>query len=293
MENREVLIRTENLTHVYGAGTPFERAAIRGVCLQIEQGDFIGVIGHTGSGKSTLMQHLNALMKPTSGKIYFKGEDIWQKGYDLHAMRFHVGLVFQYPEYQLFEETVAKDIAFGPKNMGLSKDEIEERVLESIRMVGLSEKILSQSPFDLSGGQKRRVAIAGIMAMRPNILILDEPTAGLDPCGREEILAQIRAYHQTAGNTVLLVSHSMEDIAKNAQKVLVMQDGKLVLFDSTQRVFEHADELVRIGLDVPQLTRVFLDLRKKGYDVERSVFSPERAAEALMDYMKKKGRSNV
>ncbi len=293
MENREVLIRTENLTHVYGAGTPFERAAIQDVCLQIEQGDFIGVIGHTGSGKSTLMQHLNALMKPTSGKIYFKGEDIWQKGYDLHAMRFHVGLVFQYPEYQLFEETVAKDIAFGPKNMGLSKDEIEERVLESIRMVGLSEEILSQSPFDLSGGQKRRVAIAGIMAMRPNILILDEPTAGLDPCGREEILAQIRAYHQTAGNTVLLVSHSMEDIAKNAQKVLVMQNGKLVLFDSTQRVFEQADELVRIGLDVPQLTRVFLDLRKKGYDVERSVFSPERAAEALMDYMKKKGRSNV
>lgn len=293
MENREVLIRTENLTHVYGAGTPFERAAIQDVCLQIEQGDFIGVIGHTGSGKSTLMQHLNALMKPTSGKIYFKGEDIWQKGYDLHAMRFHVGLVFQYPEYQLFEETVAKDIAFGPKNMGLSKDEIEERVLESIRMVGLSEEILSQSPFDLSGGQKRRVAIAGIMAMRPNILILDEPTAGLDPCGREEILAQIRAYHQTAGNTVLLVSHSMEDIAKNAQKVLVMQDGKLVLFDSTQRVFEQADELVRIGLDVPQLTRVFLDLRKKGYDVERSVFSPERAAEALTDYMKKKGRSNV
>lgn len=293
MENREVLIRTENLTHVYGAGTPFERAAIQDVCLQIEQGDFIGVIGHTGSGKSTLMQHLNALMKPTSGKIYFKGEDIWQKGYDLHAMRFHVGLVFQYPEYQLFEETVAKDIAFGPKNMGLSKDEIEERVLESIRMVGLSEEILSQSPFDLSGGQKRRVAIAGIMAMRPNILILDEPTAGLDPCGREEILAQVRAYHQTAGNTVLLVSHSMEDIAKNAQKVLVMQDGKLVLFDSTQRVFEQADELVRIGLDVPQLTRVFLDLRKKGYDVERSVFSPERAAEALMDYMKKKGRSNV
>lgn len=293
MENREVLIRTENLTHVYGAGTPFERAAIQDVCLQIEQGDFIGVIGHTGSGKSTLMQHLNALMKPTSGKIYFKGEDIWQKGYDLHAMRFHVGLVFQYPEYQLFEETVAKDIAFGPKNMGLSKDEIEERVLESIRMVGLSEEILSQSPFDLSGGQKRRVAIAGIMAMRPNILILDEPTAGLDPCGREEILAQIRAYHQTAGNTVLLVSHSMEDIAKNAQKVLVMQDGKLVLFDSTQRVFEQADELVRIGLDVPQLTRVFLDLRKKGYDVERSVFSPERAAEALTDYMKKKGRSSV
>lgn len=293
MENQEVLIRTENLTHVYGAGTPFERAAIQDVCLQIEQGDFIGVIGHTGSGKSTLMQHFNALMKPTSGKIYFKGEDIWQKGYDLHAMRFHVGLVFQYPEYQLFEETVAKDIAFGPKNMGLSKDEIEERVLESIRMVGLSEEILSQSPFDLSGGQKRRVAIAGIMAMRPNILILDEPTAGLDPCGREEILAQIRAYHQTAGNTVLLVSHSMEDIAKNAQKVLVMQDGKLVLFDSTQRVFEQADELVRIGLDVPQLTRVFLDLRKKGYDVERSVFSPERAAEALMDYMKKKGRSNV
>ena len=293
MENREVLIRTENLTHVYGAGTPFERAAIQDVCLQIEQGDFIGVIGHTGSGKSTLMQHLNALMKPTSGKIYFKGEDIWQKGYDLHAMRFHVGLVFQYPEYQLFEETVAKDIAFGPKNMGLSKDEIEERVLESIRMVGLSEEILSHSPFDLSGGQKRRVAIAGIMAMRPNILILDEPTAGLDPCGREEILAQIRAYHQTAGNTVLLVSHSMEDIAKNAQKVLVMQDGKLVLFDSTQRVFEQADELVRIGLDVPQLTRVFLDLRKKGYDVERSVFSPERAAEALTDYMKKKGRSSV
>ena len=293
MENREVLIRTENLTHVYGAGTPFERAAIQDVCLQIEQGDFIGVIGHTGSGKSTLMQHLNALMKPTSGKIYFKGEDIWQKGYDLHAMRFHVGLVFQYPEYQLFEETVAKDIAFGPKNMGLSKDEIEERVLESIRMVGLSEEILSQSPFDLSGGQKRRVAIAGIMAMRPNILILDEPTAGLDPCGREEILAQIRAYRQTAGNTVLLVSHSMEDIAKNAQKVLVRQDGKLVLLDSTPRVLELADELVRIGLDVPQLTRVFLDLRKKGYDVERSVFSPERAAEALMDYMKKKGRSNV
>lgn len=282
----------ENLSYVYSPKTPFEHKALDNISLTVEDGDFLGIIGATGSGKSTFIQHLNGLIKLTSGKITVDGIELHNKP-DLKKLRAEVGMVFQYPEYQLFEETVAKDIAFGPKNMGLSKDEIEERVLESIRMVGLSEKILSQSPFDLSGGQKRRVAIAGIMAMRPNILILDEPTAGLDPCGREEILAQIRAYHQTAGNTVLLVSHSMEDIAKNAQKVLVMQDGKLVLFDSTQRVFEHADELVRIGLDVPQLTRVFLDLRKKGYDVERSVFSPERAAEALMDYMKKKGRSNV
>lgn len=286
-------IRFENVSYAYGRGTPFCKVAADHIDLSIREGVITGIIGHTGSGKSTVLQLMNGLLRPDEGRVYVQGEDIWAKPKEIQKIAFKVGLVFQYPEYQLFEETVAKDIAFGPKNMGLSKDEIEERVLESIRMVGLSEEILSQSPFDLSGGQKRRVAIAGIMAMRPNILILDEPTAGLDPCGREEILAQIRAYHQTAGNTVLLVSHSMEDIAKNAQKVLVMQDGKLVLFDSTQRVFEQADELVRIGLDVPQLTRVFLDLRKKGYDVERSVFSPERAAEALMDYMKKKGRSNV
>lgn len=283
----EVLIRTQGLTHTYGIGTPFERTAIDCVDLEICKGDFIGVIGHTGSGKSTLLQHLNALMKPTSGNIYFRGEDIWQKGYDLRQLRFQVGLVFQYPEYQLFEDTVEKDIAFAPKNMGLSSSQIDERVHEAIRFVGLGEDILKKSPFDLSGGQKRRVAIAGIMAMRPSVLILDEPTAGLDPSGRNEILARIREYHATAGNTVILVSHSMEDIAANARHVLVMDAGKIAMFESVTEVFRRADELVRIGLDVPQLTRVFMELRDMGYDVDPSIFTPEQAVKEIMRKRKK------
>lgn len=278
----EILIKTENLTHIYSIGTPFEHVAIDHIDLEIRRGDYVGVIGHTGSGKSTLLQHFNALVKPTGGTIYFKGQDIWKKGYNLRSMRFQVGLVFQYPEYQLFEETVEKDIAFAPKNMGLSEREIKERVYEAIRIVGLKENILSKSPFDLSGGQKRRVAIAGIMAMRPSVLILDEPTAGLDPVGRDEILMRIRDYHAMEGNTVILVSHSMEDIAENAKHVLVMHQGKVVMFEPTENVFKRADELVSMGLDVPQLTRVFMNLRNKGYPVDSCVFTPEQAVTEIM-----------
>ena len=286
------LIKAEHLTHIYSQGTPFEHIALNDVCFEIEKGDFIGVIGHTGSGKSTLMQHLNGLMKPTSGKLYFNGRDVWEKGYSLKDLRFSVGVVFQYPEYQLFEETVRKDVAFGPKNMGLSEDETEKRVIDAIRFVGLDESVLEKSPFDLSGGQKRRVAIAGIMAMRPQVLVLDEPTAGLDPYGRDQILDEIENYHQDPGATVLFVSHRMEDIAKTCSRIMVMSDAKLAMFDTVQNVFARADELVSMGLDIPQITRVFLDLKKSGYDIDGSVFTPERAVEEIFGYLNKKGKLN-
>ena len=281
-EGGNPIIKTDKLTHVYSQSTPFEKIAIDVVSLNIYLGDFIGVIGHTGSGKSTLIQHFNGLLKPTSGNIYYLGEDIWKKGYPLRQLHFNVGLVFQYPEYQLFEETVEKDISFGPKNMGLKEDEISERVLSSIKFVGLDESILDKSPFEISGGQKRRVAIAGIMAMRPKVLILDEPTAGLDPRGRNEILSRIKEYQSTEKVAVLLVSHSMEDIADTAKKVLVMDKSHIAMFGTTDEVFERSNELSGMGLDVPQITRIFLSLKKSGYQVPTCVYSTEQAKDELI-----------
>lgn len=250
------VIRTENLTYTYSQGTPFEKTAVKDVNIEIEEGELVGIIGHTGSGKSTLIQHLNGLIKPTSGKIFIDGVDIHDKNIKLRDVRFKVGLVFQYPEYQIFEETVYKDIAFGPTNMGLDEGEIDKRVRETAKLVGIDDSLLNKSPFELSGGQKRRVAIAGVMAMRPKVLILDEPTAGLDPRGREMILGQIKHYHEETGSTVLLVSHSMEDVARFAQKILVMNKGEVFCYDTPPAVFARADEIAAIGLSVPQITKV-------------------------------------
>ena len=275
------LIKTENLNYVYSPDTPFEKAAICDINIEINEGEFIGIIGHTGSGKSTLVQHLNGLIRPTSGKIYVDGVDIWQEPKKIRDMRFKVGLVFQYPEYQLFDETVRSDIAFGPKNMGLSEDEINERVLRAADAVGLSRKLLDKSPFDLSGGQKRRAALAGVLAMEPKVLILDEPTAGLDPKGRDTILDRIKEFRKTYNTTVLLVSHSMEDIAKVADRVLVMNKSRVHMFDSVENVFKHSAELSKIGLNVPQITQVFMGLEEKGYPVEDSVYTVDKAFEVL------------
>ena len=275
------ILRAENLVQVYGAGTPFERVAVNQISFELYENEFIGVIGHTGSGKSTLIQMLNGLMKPTSGTVFFRGEDIWGKKYDRRTLRANVGLVFQYPEYQLFEETVQKDIAFGPRNMGLSDSEVAQRVKEAMEITGLSDKLRNKSPFELSGGQKRRVAIAGILAMRPRVLILDEPTAGLDPKGCNEILSNIRTYQKEESATVILVSHSMEDIAANAGRVMVLERGNLKMFDDTRSVFARGEELLAMGLNVPQITRVFLTLKQKGYDTLPSVLSPEEAVRSL------------
>lgn len=280
------MIRTENLTHVYSAGTPYEKAALRDINITIEKGDFVGVIGHTGSGKSTFIQHLNGLLQPTSGKVYIGERDIWADPKKIREFRFMVGLVFQYPEYQLFGETVAADIAFGPTNMGLPEEEVERRVREAARFVGLREESLSKSPFELSGGQKRRVAIAGIIAMDPQVLVLDEPTAGLDPHGRDMILGQIKEYHEERGNTVLLVSHSMEDIARYAKKAIVMKDGELRMFAPVEEIFSRTRELREMGLTVPQVSRVFYELREKGYDLPDNVFTVEGAAAALLSRLK-------
>ena len=282
------LLEIQNLSHVYSEGTPFEHAAIRDLSLSVERGEFIGLIGHTGSGKSTLIQHLNGLLKPTSGKILYNGEDIWKDAKFTRQIRYHVGLVFQYPEYQLFEETVFRDIAFGPKNMGLSEAEIRARVLHAAGFVGIPEAELEKSPFDLSGGQKRRVAIAGVIAMEPEVLILDEPTAGLDPAGRESILQNIRDYQKAQNATVIMVSHSMEEIASNVTRLVVMNDGRIARTGTPREVFTHAQELMEIGLDVPQVTRVFLRLRELGLDVDTSVFTVEQAKEAFLR-MKKEG----
>lgn len=280
------LLEIKNLSHVYSVGTPFQHAALHDVSLCIERGEFIGLIGHTGSGKSTLIQHLNGLLKPTSGKVLFQGEDIWKDVKFTRETRYHVGLVFQYPEYQLFEETVFKDIAFGPKNMGLSEEEIRARVLRAAGFVGIAESELEKSPFDLSGGQKRRVAIAGVIAMEPEVLILDEPTAGLDPAGRESILQNIRDYQKAQNATVIMVSHSMEEIASNVSRLVVMNDGAVVMTGSPREVFANAQELMAIGLDVPQVTRVFLRLREMGLDVDTSVFTVEQALAAVEKYKK-------
>lgn len=276
------IIRTENLTYLYSPGTPFEKAAIQDINLDIAEGEFVGVIGHTGSGKSTLIQHLNGLLKPTAGKVYIDGEDIWQNPKEIRKFRFKVGLVFQYPEYQLFEETVYKDIAFGPKNMGLSETEVDRRVRSVAELVGLKDKHMEKSPFELSGGQKRRVAIAGVMAMTPDVLILDEPTAGLDPRGRDRILGEIREYHRGTNITILLVSHSMEDIAKYASKVLVMNQSQVHLYDDVERVFAHADEIGQMGLAVPQITRICGGLSAGGVAINPHTYTVEAAKSQLL-----------
>ena len=285
------VIRTENLTYTYSQGTPFEKTAVKDVNIEIEEGELVGIIGHTGSGKSTLIQHLNGLIKPTSGKIFIDGIDIHDKDIKLRDVRFKVGLVFQYPEYQIFEETVYKDIAFGPTNMGLDEGEIDKRVRETAKLVGIDDSLLNKSPFELSGGQKRRVAIAGVMAMRPKVLILDEPTAGLDPRGREMILGQIKHYHEETGSTVLLVSHSMEDVARFAQKILVMNKGEVFCYDTPPAVFARADEIAAIGLSVPQITKVFSMLRSRGIDIRGDVYTIEFAMKTINEYLAAKGKA--
>ena len=275
-------IKTERLCHVYSVGTPFEKAAIEGIDLTLPQGQLIGVIGHTGSGKSTFIQHLNALLQPTSGAVLCGSEDINKDKFTRKAIRFKVGLVFQYPEYQLFEETCYKDIAFGPKNMGLDEAEVDKRVHEAAEFVGLDEALLERSPFELSGGQKRRVAVAGVMAMKPRILVLDEPAAGLDPEGRDEILSEVKDYHKKTGTTVLLVSHSMEDIAKYADKVLVMSRKKIAMYDTVEKVFARAPELLELGLSVPQVTKIFLKLREMGVDVPADVYTIPYAVKMIL-----------
>jgi energy-coupling factor transport system ATP-binding protein len=282
------VLETKDLTYTYGAGTPFEKTAIDRVSIGVEQGEFLGIIGHTGSGKSTLIQTLNGLLRPTSGTVLLNGKDIWAEPKKIRSVRFQVGMVFQYPEHQLFEETVLKDICFGPGNMGLSPQECEERARRAAEFVGLSPELLGKSPFELSGGQKRRAAIAGVIAMDPDVLILDEPTAGLDPQGRDMLLDQISSYRKKRGNTVLLVSHSMEDIARCADRVLVMNEGKAVMLDSTERVFARGRELESMGLRVPQITGVLLALMEKGYPV-KPVLTVDRAVEELRPLLRKRG----
>ena len=275
------ILQIKNLSHIYSAGTPFEHTALDDVNFSVERGEFIGIIGHTGSGKSTLMQHLNGLLKPTSGQVILDGTDIWKDKKTLRQARFRVGLVFQYPEYQLFEETVYKDIAFGPGNMGLSRSEIDRRVREAAGFVGLTEEQLQVSPFDLSGGQKRRVAIAGVIAMEPEVLILDEPTAGLDPVGREGVLENIEAYRKAKNATIMMVSHSMNDVARLTDRLLVMNGSRLAMDGTPDEVFRRASELLEMGLDIPEVTRVFLRLRQMGIPVE-PVFTTEQAVAELI-----------
>lgn len=276
------IIRCEHLRYVYNPGLPDETAALDDVSFSIEEGDFVGIIGSTGSGKSTLISHFNGLNRPTSGRILIDGKDMWAEGADLRSFRFLVGLVFQYPEYQLFEETCAKDIAYGPRNMGLDEAEIARRVEEAAAFTGLDKPLLDRSPFELSGGQKRRVAIAGVMAMEPRILVLDEPAAGLDPEGRDTILSQIRNYHKKTGVTVVLVSHSMEDIAKYADKVLVMHRAKVAMYDTVEKVFARAPELLELGLSVPQVTQIFLKLREMGLDIQTDVYTMPYAVKTVL-----------
>ena len=277
----EPIIRVEGLTHTYGQDTPFCRSAVDGVSLEIYRGEFLGIIGHTGSGKSTLIQHLNGLLQPTVGKIYLDGRDIWADSKKIRDVRFRVGLVFQYPEYQLFEETAYKDIAFGPKNMGLDEKEIDRRVREAAQFVGLREELLGKSPFELSGGQKRRVAIAGVIAMEPEVLILDEPSAGPDPAGRRSLLKNIKEYHRERGTTVVMVSHSMDEVAENVDRIIVLADAGVVMSGTPREVFSRAGELVAVGLDVPQVTRVAMALRQRGVDIDSAVYTVADLRRAL------------
>jgi energy-coupling factor transport system ATP-binding protein len=284
------LIDIKDLTYTYGIGTPFEITAVKNLNLSIEKGEIIGIIGHTGSGKSTFVQTLNGLIKPTSGQIFLEGHDIWENPKEIRKIRFKVGMVFQYPEYQLFEDTVYKDISFGPSNMGKSQDEIDKAVRTAANFVGLSDKLLNKSPFDLSGGEKRRAAIAGVIAMDPEVLVLDEPTAGLDPLGRDLLLSQIVQYHKKRGNTILLVSHSMEDIASVADRIMVMNHSKLEMFDKPQAVFSRVNELEKMGLRVPQITKIVMELKKKGYDLPEGVLTVDQAFLEIVNLLKKEGK---
>lgn len=285
------ILETQQLSYVYGEGTPFEKTAVKNVSLTIHKGEFIGVIGHTGSGKSTFVQQLNGLLRPSSGKVLLDGKDIWEEPKKIRDIRFRVGMVFQYPEHQLFEETVYKDISFGPRNMGVREGELDRRVRSSAAFVGLKEELLQASPFEISGGEKRRAAIAGVIAMDPDILILDEPTAGLDPRGRDVLLAQILDYHKQRGNTVLLVSHSMEDIARIADRVLVMNNGSVAMFDTTRAVFARGEELEEMGLRVPQITKIMRNLQKAGWPVNPGVLTVDQGVREMLELLKGRGNS--
>lgn len=283
------ILELKNLGFTYGKGTPFEKRAVNNVNIKINKGEFIGIIGHTGSGKSTLVQMLNGLIRPTDGQVFLDGKDIWEEPKQIRNVRFRVGMVFQYPEYQLFEETVYKDIAFGAINKGLTGDELDRAVRSAAKFAGVKENHLEKSPFDLSGGEKRRAAIAGVIAMEPDVLVLDEPTAGLDPMGREILLSQIVNYHKTRGNTVILVSHTMEDIARVADRIIVMNKSELVTFDDTKKVFAKGDMLSKIGLQVPQITNIMQDLKQRGFDVPDGVLTVDEAVAVLAPLMKREG----
>ena len=281
-ETLEPILEVKHLTHTYGVGTPFERSAVEDMSFEVERGEFLGIIGHTGSGKSTLIQHLNGLLKPTSGQILLNGRDIWEDPKKIRSVRFQVGLVFQYPEYQLFEETVYKDIAFGPANMGKTGDELDRCVREAAKLVGIRDDQLDKSPFELSGGQKRRVALAGVIAMEPKVLILDEPSAGLDPAGRENLLANIRDIHRNRGTTILMVSHSMDEVAQNVDRILVLKSAHVLMSGTPKEVFARADELLSAGLDVPQVTRVAMRLRQKGVPIDPAVYTVQDLERELL-----------
>ena len=269
----EPILQVKDLTHTYGAGTPFQRSAVEHMSFDVNEGEFLGIIGHTGSGKSTLIQHLNGLLQPTAGEILLRGKNIWAEPKKIREVRFKVGLVFQYPEYQLFEETVYKDIAFGPANQGKTGDELDHAVREAAKLVGIRDDQLEKSPFELSGGQKRRVALAGVLAMEPEVLVLDEPTAGLDPAGRENLMANIRDYHRNKGKTIILVSHSMDEIARNVDRILVLKNAHVLMQGTPAEVFARGEELLSAGLDVPQITRIAMELKRRGVDIDPAVYT--------------------
>ena len=278
----EPIIQVKDLTHTYGAGTPFQRSAVDHMSFDVNEGEFLGIIGHTGSGKSTLIQHLNGLLQPTEGQILLHGRDIWEDPKKIRDVRFKVGLVFQYPEYQLFEETVYKDIAFGPSNQGKSGEELDHAVREAARLVGIRDEQLEKSPFELSGGQKRRVALAGVLAMEPEVLVLDEPTAGLDPAGRENLMANIRDYHRNKGKTIILVSHSMDEIAQNVDRILVLKSAHVLMQGTPAEVFARSDELLSAGLDVPRITRIAMELKRRGLDIDPAVYTADALERQLL-----------
>ena len=287
------IIETHNLSFTYSKGTPFEKKAINNINISINENEIIGIVGHTGSGKSTLIKLFNALLRPSSGQIYLDGKDIWENPKKIREVRFKVGLVFQYPEHQLFEETVYKDISFGPKNMGLTPKDIDTNVINAVKFIDFPMDLLQNSPFELSGGQKRRAAIAGVIAMDPQVLILDEPSAGLDPKGREYLINQISTYHKKRGNTVIFVSHSMEDIAKIADRVLVLDNGNALMFDKPSKVFSNAQKLQQIGLDIPDITKVMIKLRQKGFKLDENIITIEQAASSIKNLINQKGRGNL
>lgn len=287
------IIETHNLSFTYSKGTPFEKRAVNNINISINENEIIGIVGHTGSGKSTLIKLFNALLRPSSGQIYLEGKDIWENPKKIREVRFKVGLVFQYPEHQLFEETVYKDISFGPKNMGLKPQDIDTNVINAVKFIDFPMDLLQNSPFELSGGQKRRAAIAGVIAMDPQVLILDEPSAGLDPKGREYLINQISTYHKKRGNTVIFVSHSMEDIAKIADRVLVLDNGNALMFDKPSRVFSNAQKLQQIGLDIPDITKVMIKLRQKGFKLDENIITIDQAVSSIKNLINQKGRGNL